>query len=142
MVVSLFVGLCFVCSLVYGGNKRVCDTVCKMASVKNGVRQISYNQFMKIRNSGEKYTLLDVLSADSYQEGHIEGSLSIPFDTINAETAGKALLKDYPVVVYCAGFKCSASTSAAAALTKLGYNALDYKGGLQEWQKKGNKLVK
>ena len=35
-----------------------------------------------------------------------------------------------------------ASTAAAKKLSGIGYRVLDYKGGLKEWQEKGNNLVK
>ncbi len=97
---------------------------------------------MKIRNSGEPYTLLDVLPSDSYAKGHIEGAKSFPVETINKATAASMLAKDSNVVVYCGSFQCGASTDAARKLSALGYDVLDYKGGLKEWQEKGNLLVK
>lgn len=119
----------------------VYSEVAKAASFKSGVKEISYDQFMMIRNSGEKYILLDVLDTDSYASGHIDGSLSLPVNTINQGTASAMLTKDVDIVVYCASFQCGASTAAATKLSGLGYKVLDYKGGLKEWQEKGNKLV-
>ncbi|MFA5146938.1 MAG: rhodanese-like domain-containing protein [Candidatus Omnitrophota bacterium] len=111
------------------------------AAVKAGVREITYDQFMAIRGSGEGYKLLDVLSQDSYSKGHIEGAASFPLDTINETTAAGMLSKGDNIIVYCGSFQCTASTQAAGKLSGLGYNVLDYKGGLKEWQEKGNGLV-
>ena len=111
------------------------------AVVKDGVKEITYDQFMAIRKSGEKYTLLDVLPANSYNEGHIDGAVLFPLDTINKMTAEKRLSKDDHIIVYCGSFKCTASTQAAKKLSGLGYDVLDYKGGLKDWQDKGNKLI-
>jgi len=111
------------------------------STIEEGVRLITYEQFMDIRNSGEEYILLDVLSPESYNNGHIKGAISFPLDTINKENAEKLLLKDSKIIVYCASFTCHASTNAAKKLSGLGYNkVLDYKGGLKEWQEKGNQL--
>jgi rhodanese-related sulfurtransferase len=115
--------------------------VAEEAVVKDGVKEITYNQFMAIRKSGEKYKLLDVLTLDSYGKGHIEGAASFPLDTIDKVAAEKGLSKDDHIIVYCGSFQCTASTEAAKKLSGLGYNVLDYKGGLKEWQEKGNKLV-
>ncbi len=116
--------------------------VCSLAEEKSGVKEITYEQFQKIKSSGEKYVLLDVLSAESYAEGHIEGAVSFPLGTIDQTTASGKLNKDDKIVVYCGGFTCAASTKSAQKLGELGYaNVLDYKGGLEEWQEKGNKLV-
>ena len=110
---------------------------------KVGVTNILYEEFMEIKRSGEDYVLLDALSVESYNKGHIEGARSMPLGSINEDTAAKAIgAKDAKVVVYCGSFMCPASTKAAEKLMSLGYtNVLDYKGGLQEWQEKGNKLV-
>ena len=116
--------------------------VAKEAVMNEGVKNITYDQFMNIRNSGEKYVLLDVLSAESFKEGHIEGAVSFPLEEINEATSKEKLSKADGIIVYCGSFQCRASTNAAKKLQSLGYNVLDYKGGLKEWQEKGNKLVK
>lgn len=127
--------MCGVCG------KGMFSQVASKAAMKDGVKEITYNQFMDIKNSGEKYTLLDVLSQDSYDKGHIEGAVSFPLDTINKSSAETRLTKDAHIIVYCGSFQCTASTEAAKKLSKLGYDVLDYKGGLKEWQAKGNRLV-
>jgi len=127
-----------------GGHMQlsVFDQVAGQAELKNGVKEITYEQFMMIRKSGEKYLLLDVLPKASYANGHIENAVSFPEDTMNKETASSRLSKDDKVIVYCGSFHCGASTHAAKTLIGLGYNVLDYKGGLQDWQDKGNSLAK
>ncbi|MBI4335588.1 MAG: rhodanese-like domain-containing protein [Candidatus Omnitrophica bacterium] len=122
--------------------KGTFEQVFNETPLKDGIKEISYEQFQKIRASGEKYFLFDVLSYDSYEEGHIEGAKSFPLNTISEKTANEKMPKGANVVVYCASFQCSASSAAADRLSKLGYKALDYKGGLKEWQGKGNELVK
>lgn len=130
----------FCCSGCVGEFKK--DPEKYMAKIeKSNVEFISYDQFVKIRNSGEKYILVDVLSAESYNDGHIEGAASFPFETINEETAKAKLDKGSKIIVYCASFQCHASTKATEVLLGLGYKAVDYKGGLEEWKEKGNKLV-
>ncbi|MFH1754021.1 MAG: rhodanese-like domain-containing protein [Candidatus Omnitrophota bacterium] len=115
--------------------------VCAVALEKGGVREITYEQFQQIRASGEDYELLDTLSEESYEKGHIEGAESFPVGMINNETAPDRLDKDDKIIVYCGGFKCSASTKAAHRLMALGYeNVLDYKGGLEDWQEHGHEL--
>lgn len=117
------------------------ERIANEAETKNGVKEITYDQFVAIRKSGEEYKLLDVLSADSYDKGHIQGAVSFPLDTINKETAAKYLSGDDHLIVYCGSFQCPASTQAAKKLSALGYYVFDYKGGLKEWQEKGNSLV-
>ncbi len=108
---------------------------------QQGIREITYEQFMRIRNHKEGYVLLDVLSAESFNKNHIPRAESFPLDTINKESAEKRVIKEAKVVVYCGGFGCHASTAAAKTLSVLGYKVLDYKGGLEEWGGKGNKFA-
>jgi hypothetical protein len=46
------------------GQMSVFDKVVKETVPKNGVKEITYDQFSKIRKSGEQYVLLDVFSPD------------------------------------------------------------------------------
>ena len=123
-------------------SKNKFDEIYENALVKNGVKQISYEELMKIKKSGEDHVLMDVLTAESYDNGHIPGSVSSPVDEINKEKMQNLLSPVSRVIVYCASFECQASTDAARKLGNLGYKVLDYKGGLTEWRQKGNKLVR
>jgi len=120
---------------------EVYEKLCAVAKTEEGVKMISYDQFMELRSSGEEYYLLDVLSSESYIEGHIPGARSFPLGEINKKTAENMLSKEDKIVVYCANFMCHASTNAAIALQDMGYKVVDYKGGLKEWKEKGNDLV-
>ncbi|GEM_PF-1349887 len=118
------------------------EKISNEASVKDGVKEITYEQFVRIRNSGEEYLLLDVLSLDSYESGHIGGAISFPEGSIDNDSANIMIPKGSRIIVYCGNFKCGASTSAAKKLSGMGYDVLDYKGGLKDWQDKGNELSK
>jgi rhodanese-related sulfurtransferase len=106
----------------------------------NGVKQITYEQFMRLRRSSAQYVLVDVLSSDDYSTGHIPGAISFPVKNINLYNAVNKIPLGSNVVVYCLDLKCSYSTDAAKKLASYGYKVLDYKGGLDEWQQKGNAL--
>jgi len=129
-------------SLTVLAEGTVFDDLVKEAVVKDDVKEISYDQFKKLRDSKEEFYVLDVLGADSYAKGHIDGALNLPLDKINLDTANGLIPAGSKVVVYCGSFKCTASTESAKILQSYGYNVLDYKGGIKEWQEKGNKLVK
>lgn len=140
--------LCGIANYAYGADESepmaqgAFDGIYEVAPQKDGVKAVSYDQFVKIRNSGEKYFLLDVLPPESYAKGHIEGASSFPMETINKDSAEKMMPKGSSVITYCASFKCTASSQSAKTLSSLGYKALAYEGGLKEWQEKGNGLVK
>jgi len=122
--------------------QKVIEQLFKEVPLKDGVKEITYEQFQKIRNSGAEYLLVDVLSPESYAKGHIVGAISFPVKTIDDKSASAKLPKNLFVLVYCGGFQCHASTSAAKKLSEFGYKVFDYKGGLGEWQARGNALVK
>ena len=44
--------------------------------------------------------LVDVRPPQEYGDEHIAGAISIPLKTLDAETAGRALERSRPVVVY------------------------------------------
>ena len=117
------------------------EEVSREASIKDGVKQITYGQFIKIRTSGEDYVLVDARTPESYNTGHIPGAISFPLKTMDSNTAEKMLPKDSKIMTYCSSFACETSTKAARKLPELGYDALDYKGGAKEWQEKGNGLI-
>ena len=110
--------------------------------ITGGARIITYAQFMRIRKSTEKFFLVDVLSRDDYATGHIEGAISFPVSSITRDSALKKIPKCSNVIVYCLGSACKLSVEASCKLSSYEYKVLDYKGGLDEWQEKGNKLVR
>jgi rhodanese-related sulfurtransferase len=110
--------------------------------IVKGVKQITYDQFVRIRYSAEPYILLDVLPFRSFRDGHIEGAVSFPLETINEENASIILFADSKIITYSASNECYTSTAAAIKLTELGYSVLDYKGGMKEWVEYGNMLVR
>jgi len=119
------------------------DSVCMEANeIVKGVREIAYDQFVRIRHSSDVYILLDVLPFRSYRNGHIEGAVSFPLETINEENASIILYQDSKVITYSASAECYASTAAAIKLTEMGYAVVDYKGGLKEWVERGNMLLR
>lgn len=125
-----------------GVKQKMWEQLYKDTPLKDGVKEITYDQFQMLRGAKKDFVLVDVLSPESYANGHIEGAISFPVKTINSETAHAKLAKNTFVVVYCGGFHCHASTAAAKKLFELGYEVLDYKGGLEEWKERGNTLVK
>ena len=133
-----------VAGAAFSAEAGVFANISKKATVEeHGVKEISYDQFAKLRKSGEPFVLINALPRESFIKGHIEGSINMPIEKVGFKRAeSKIGAKTTNVVVYCANFKCHASTNVAQALMGLGYiNVVDYKGGIKEWQAKGNELV-
>lgn len=116
------------------------DRIYTAAAAVNGVKTITYSELQGLRKTGEKFYLVDVLSADDYRTGHIPEAISFPVKTINPYNAVNKIPMGANVVVYCLDNHCPYSTEAAQKLAGYGYKVLAYKGGLDEWQQKGNAL--
>jgi rhodanese-related sulfurtransferase len=100
-------------------------------------------QLLEMRENGQNFTVVDVLSADSYAQGHIPEALSLPADQIEEKAAEVLPDKDATIVTYCARYMCRASTNAARKLQEMGYkHVLDYKAGLKGWQMADMPLAK
>ncbi len=105
-------------------------------------RMITLEKLLEMMVNGEHFTLLDVLSAELYREGHIPGAVNIPMSFL-ATHAQKQLKREGLIVVYCAGYTCHASTKACEQLSSMGYpNLLDFKGGKKLWGMMGLEFEK
>jgi len=84
--------------------------------------------------------VVNVLDKALYDDCHIKGSISVPFDKI--KDLEKMVDKNATVVTYCTNYMCGASSSARKQLMKMGYkNVYVYEGGTAEWKKKGLPVV-
>lgn len=83
------------------------------------------------------FVVIDARSAENYARGHVPGALSFPHRTITAETAARLVPPGTPVVTYCDGIHCNASTKAAAKLAALGYPVKEMLDGLEGWRRDG-----
>ena len=86
---------------------------------------------------GEKFVLVDALSAKHYDSSHLPGAINLPYEFVDeAETVLPD--KDAEIVVYCMNRDCSASGLEAAELEEIGYTSvLHYADGKQDWIKAG-----
>ncbi len=87
------------------------------------------------------FILVDVRSADSFEQGHLPGAINIPQAGLTEKR-----LAEYPAnalfVVYCAGPHCNGSTKAAIRLAKLGRPVKEMIGGTTGWVDEGFSLVR
>jgi rhodanese-related sulfurtransferase len=81
----------------------------------------------KLRN----YYIVDLRQPVHYQTGHIDGAISIPFQTIVETDNLKKIPPDKEVVLVC--YDGHASSQAARILNQLGYHALALKDGMGAW---------
>jgi DNA-binding transcriptional ArsR family regulator/rhodanese-related sulfurtransferase len=79
--------------------------------------------------------LLDVRPVEEFQEGHIQGALSMPMETI--ENHLNHLPKNREIVAYCRGPYCVLSDHVVAYLNAQGYSASRLSDGYPEWKWRG-----
>ena len=94
--------------------------------------QISAEDAKKIMDSGEKVVILDVREQDEYDEGHIVGSILIPYTEIGNKAQETLPDKDKQILVYCRSGR--RSKIAAETLAKLRYTNVKEFGGIIDWR--------
>lgn len=82
---------------------------------------------------------LDARSQELFAEGHIQGSLSLPWDEFDQRFAAVMadIPQETPIVTYCDGESCGLSKDLAMALLEKGYmNIQVLVNGWTLWQEK------
>ena len=85
------------------------------------------------------FVLLDVRSREKFREGHVSGSVSLPYAEIS-ETEMDKYPSDTIFVVYCAGPHCNEAYRAAIRLAHLGRPVKMMIGGVTGWLAEGFSL--
>ena len=94
--------------------------------------QISGAEAKALMDSESGYIIIDAREQDEYDEGHILGSILIPYGEI-ADRAEKELPdKDQLILIYCRSGR--RSKIAAEELVKLGYTNVKEFGGIIDWK--------
>jgi rhodanese-related sulfurtransferase len=100
--------------------------------------------FTKKHLADGRTKVVNVLSAGSYEQKHLPGSINIPEEDPQFADRVQQLLPDksVPVIVHCSSMDCQASTRAAKKLEGLGYKEVhDFKAGLEGWEQGGNQFA-
>jgi len=86
-------------------------------------------------------TVVDVLPASSYADGHLPAAVSLPLEEIAARASAFLPDRAAEIAVYCGGPTCPRAEHAARLLRELGYSKVrHYHGGLAEWTEAGEAL--
>ena len=94
-------------------------------------QQITAEEAKKIMDSGEEHIILDTREQDEFDEGHIKGSILIPYTEIENKAEEMLPDKDAQILVYCRSGR--RSKIASEALSKLGYTNVKEFGGIIDW---------
>jgi rhodanese-related sulfurtransferase len=82
------------------------------------------------------FVLVDARSPEAFARAHVPGAVSLPHRTIDAATTAR-FSRQVPIVTYCDGIHCNASTKAAMRLADLGFLVKEMIGGLDGWVRDG-----
>ncbi len=103
------------------------------------VKEITPKQAKELLESGEA-VLLDVRTKEEYGEKHVEGSINIPLNELEARIHE---LKGKKVIILCFCRSGNRSSVACEMLRAHGFsNIYNVKGGIIAWEKAGFKVVK
>lgn len=100
-------------------------------------KRLTTDDLKKMIETGEEFKLIDVRSRQEYDNNHIQGSVSIPLDTIKDQDPSTY---EGNVVLYCtAGVR---SKTAYKLVASMGYkDVMDLKPGINGWIDSGGKVV-
>lgn len=101
-------------------------------------REVSAEEVLELCRHGN-CQILDVRGIESCQLERIEGAKCLPLEDL-ADKASE-LDRERPIVAYCSGPQCPASSMAERVLTEKGFCAVHYKDGLAGWKGAGHKTV-
>jgi rhodanese-related sulfurtransferase len=105
------------------------------------IPKISIEELKQKMDKGENFVLIDSRSSVEYEEEHIKGAISIPYQ--QREELASNLDKNKEIIIYCRGEKCGTSEVSGKKLIALGFkNVKELKGGVKEWKEAGGKTEK
>jgi rhodanese-related sulfurtransferase len=113
-----------------------------------GSNRLAVDEDFEIQTVGEAYEIyqgretlfVDARDMDAYNEGHIQGAISIPvgdYDRVFPEII-KTYHYDQPIVVYCSGRECDDSLKLGHYLKEDGYTRVRvFIDGFPAWKERG-----
>lgn len=85
---------------------------------------------------GQPIAVIDVRGQDEYDDGHIPGSLHLPYYELQSRQA--EVPRDKTVVLYCGGGDCPLSRWSTQKLREWGFtNVYELRGGIEDWRSRG-----
>ena len=108
-------------------------------ALREGLRLVTTEQAKELA-SRHACIVLDARPAADYKAGRIPGSVSLPYDNLEAELAHVQVLLSpaQPIMTYCSGKDCDESFLLTLHLRKAGFtNIVLYAGGFEQWTAAG-----
>ena len=101
------------------------------AETGSSYKQISMEEAISMMEKESDYILLDVRTAEEFEEKHIPGAINIPNETISSEEIPELPDKDQLILVYCRSG--NRSKQASRKLAEQGYTNIVEFGGINDW---------
>jgi rhodanese-related sulfurtransferase len=99
---------------------------------RSQIKEIGPDDLMRMQQSGEDFTLIDVRERDEQAKGVIPGAVTLPRGILEVNIDQITSDKDRKIVLYCGGG--SRSALAALNLKKMGFrNVKSLAGGYRVW---------
>jgi len=109
------------------------------SNAKKGGKRISSQELVALSNEG-KTVILDLRSADDFNEGHITNSINIPFKDLDDRSHEIPSNEEKQIALICE--MGSNSGNAGEQLMKLGFkDILILSGGISQWKMDNLPLV-
>ena len=102
----------------------------------------SVAQAKEIFNQGDAL-FVDARSSDNYNEGHIQGAISLPVGQFDERIASflNRYSPDQPIVTYCSGRTCEDSHNLAQFLSDAGFTDVRiFIDGFPGWESEGHPI--
>lgn len=118
-----------------------CKTI-TISKTEGGFSEVAPTVAAEMMFDSSQVVVLDVRSTDAYRgpEGHIAGSLSTPFETIERQLPELLPYQNQTVLVY--GDTSTDGAVAAKLLTVAGFrNVVHIAGGIKGWIERGYRTV-
>ena len=97
-------------------------------------KMIHPDEAREIRLKDSRSMLIDVRTYEEYKQGHIEGSICIPFNDISNNPFSVCIRKDTSIILYCLkGYK---SSLAGQVLIDAGYSKIYTIPGIEQYSYK------
>ena len=94
-------------------------------------RQMNMTDAISLMESEAGYVILDVRTAEEFQDKHIPGAINIPNESIGTAEIPELPEKDQLILVYCRSG--NRSKQASEKLAALGYTNIVEFGGINSW---------
>lgn len=106
-----------------------------------GGPEITVAELASLMKGDPRPMLIDVRERAQYEQGHLPGAISVPFDEFKTRVESLKLPKDDVVVLY--GDDDTRAREATQHVYQSGYHGgLTLKGGYAAWQSAGQAVIK